>query len=87
MYVKIMKSLFSLKITTKIFLITILCFFPMTSCSSGGSGLKTEDIDAHQPAVHSHRVTYSGETLALISKWYTGSIRNWVKIFKSKPGA
>ena len=29
-----------------------------------------------------HTVTYKGETLSLISKWYTGNINNWKTISK-----
>jgi hypothetical protein len=32
-----------------------------------------------------HRVTYSGETLAIISRWYTGLSSNWRKIHAANP--
>lgn len=35
---------------------------------------------------HTHRITSQGETLAAISKWYTGSVNNWKVILSHNPG-
>jgi hypothetical protein len=38
-----------------------------------------------QPSYISHTVTYQGETLASIAKWYTGSSSNWQTIRDANP--
>lgn len=35
---------------------------------------------------YEHRVRYSGETLGLISSWYTGKSSNWQLILEANPG-
>jgi len=35
------------------------------------------------PTTFIHTVTYKGETLSLISKWYTGKVSNWKEVAKS----
>ncbi|WKZ57025.1 MAG: LysM domain-containing protein [Bdellovibrionota bacterium] len=37
------------------------------------------------PQYHAHTVTYSGETLAIIAKWYTGDSENWKAIANANP--
>lgn len=39
------------------------------------------------PPAFWHTVRYSGETLTLISLWYTGSTENWRPIAADNPGA
>jgi hypothetical protein len=49
--------------------------------------LPTEDFAAkHRIEYYEHRVKWSGETLALIAKWYTGHYRNWRAIARANPG-
>ena len=36
-------------------------------------------------ANYSHKVRYSGETLSIISKWYTGDIESWHALSKVNP--
>ena len=38
------------------------------------------------PAQVTHKVSYQGETLAIISKWYTGSAKNWERVLENNPG-
>lgn len=38
-----------------------------------------------RPAYYYHRVRYSGETLAIIAKWYTGDADNWQALTKANP--
>ena len=38
-----------------------------------------------RPAPYYHRVRYSGETLSLIAKWYTGDFENWRALTKANP--
>ena len=38
-----------------------------------------------KPAYYYHRVKYSGETLAIIAKWYTGDADNWQALTKANP--
>jgi hypothetical protein len=47
----------------------------------------TEDFATkHRTAYYEHRVKWSGETLALIAKWYTGHYGNWRAIARANPG-
>jgi nucleoid-associated protein YgaU len=39
----------------------------------------------HLPTYYKHKITWSGETLSLISKWYTGRYTNWKKIANHNP--
>jgi len=49
--------------------------------------LPTEDFAAkHRIHYFEHRVKWSGETLALIAKWYTGNYENWKAIARANPG-
>ena len=32
-----------------------------------------------------HKVRYSGETLSIISEWYTGDVENWLALAKVNP--
>lgn len=36
-------------------------------------------------APYYHRVRYSGETLSLIAKWYTGDVENWQALTQANP--
>ena len=38
-----------------------------------------------RPAPYYHKVRYSGETLSLIAKWYTGDVENWQALTKANP--
>jgi hypothetical protein len=38
-----------------------------------------------KPAYYYHRVKYSGETLSIIAKWYTGDVENWQALKKANP--
>ena len=38
-----------------------------------------------KPSYYYHRVKYSGETLSIIAKWYTGDADNWQKLAKANP--
>jgi nucleoid-associated protein YgaU len=39
----------------------------------------------HLPTYYKHTICWSGETLSLISKWYTGRYTNWKKIVNHNP--
>jgi nucleoid-associated protein YgaU len=39
----------------------------------------------HLPTYYKHKICWSGETLSLISKWYTGNYTNWEKILNHNP--
>jgi hypothetical protein len=49
--------------------------------AAGGRVAKTPA----KPAYFYHRVKYSGETLAIIAKWYTGDADNWQALTKANP--
>lgn len=38
-----------------------------------------------KPSFYYHRVKYSGETLSLVAKWYTGDADNWRALTKANP--
>ena len=38
-----------------------------------------------KPAYYYHRVRYSGETLSMIAKWYTGDAENWHALTRVNP--
>jgi hypothetical protein len=38
-----------------------------------------------KPAYFYHKVKYSGETLSIIAKWYTGDAENWQALTKANP--
>jgi len=43
-------------------------------------------IKPHRIHYFEHRVKWSGETLSLIAKWYTGHYGNWKAIARANPG-
>ena len=45
-----------------------------------------EDLPPPAPEVVEHTVQYPGETLGLISRWYTGKSSNWEAILSMNPG-
>jgi hypothetical protein len=53
--------------------------------------LKTRDpmspefADKHLPKYYEHRIRWSGETLSMISKWYTGRYNNWKILVNHNP--
>ena len=44
------------------------------------------EVEDTQPALYEHQVRYSGETLGLIARWYTGKTANWKLIVDANPG-
>jgi hypothetical protein len=60
-----------------------------------GKGLQKEDEEkgssskgpeeAKQSAFYVHTVRWPGESLSIISKWYTGSLDQWTRIAKANP--
>jgi len=42
--------------------------------------------DKHRPDYFKHKVQWSGETMSLIAKWYTGRYGNWKAVAKENPG-
>jgi len=51
----------------------------------GCGGRRSRPTPARLPYLE-HSVKYAGETLGLISKWYTGSEKNWERILHENPG-
>lgn len=53
--------------------------------------LKTRDpmsaafAKKHLPLYHEHRIRWHGETLSVVSKWYTGRYSNWKKLINHNP--
>ncbi|MFZ7126260.1 MAG: hypothetical protein ACOWWM_08930 [Desulfobacterales bacterium] len=43
-------------------------------------------VPVHNPSHLVHHVQWPGETLSIISKWYTGSYLNWKTIVAATPG-
>lgn len=61
-------------------LLTIVTIF-LISCSP-----RQANTPIQQPEYIEHTITHSGETLGLISAWYTGSSANWPTIANANPG-
>ncbi len=55
-------------------------------CSGQSVHQSPSEHSAPPPECFFHTVRYQGETLGLISRWYTGSAANWVKIAELTPG-
>lgn len=36
-------------------------------------------------SVYVHRVTWTGESLSIVAKWYTGNLENWKALAKANP--
>lgn len=47
--------------------------------------MSPEFVNEHLPTYYKHRICWPGETLSLISKWYTGKYTNWKKIVNHNP--
>lgn len=47
--------------------------------------MSSKFANQYLPTYHKHTICWSGETLALISKWYTGKYTNWRKILNHNP--
>ena len=47
--------------------------------------MSQEFVDKHLPDYHEHNIRWPGETLSLISKWYTGRYTNWKKLAYHNP--
>ena len=43
-------------------------------------------VNKHRPDYFKHKVKWSGETLSLIAKWYTGRYQNWKALARENPG-
>jgi hypothetical protein len=53
--------------------------------SPAPSPARTDTVKPVGPPALEHTVKWSGETLGIISKWYTGSTANWEAISKANP--
>lgn len=54
-------------------------------CMLGGSSSSAPERELQRSSYLEHRVKYPGETLGLISKWYTGNLANWQVITRHNP--
>ncbi len=58
---------------------------PLSSCTVGNVSIWAPP---EQPAIQEsyvHRIQHEGESLSLISLWYTGDMKNWKRIQKANP--
>lgn len=60
------------------------CVF-VTACNKPSTPPSAEPVVVQEPDIE-HTVRYPGETLAVISKWYTGRATNWNAIMDNNPG-
>ena len=44
----------------------------------------TQEVPPASP-FYMHRVTWSGESLSIVAKWYTGNLENWKALAKANP--
>ncbi len=63
-------------------ILSILLFI-FAAC--GLSACSSKAPPAPQPTYFNHTVKFSGETLAVISAWYTGSAKNWELLAAANP--
>jgi len=67
-----------------VFVVTLLLvavFSPMTGCAP----VKRRTFDDPAVEYSYHTVNYQGETLSLISRWYTGQSGNWEALMDHNP--
>jgi hypothetical protein len=59
--------------------------FIYSGCNMIGIKKKEREPSAPRKAQFVHTVRYSGETLSIISEWYTGDINNWKILANNNP--
>ena len=69
-----------MRLINQIFLVLMLALV-VTGCSQNRNGMSDQDT----PPYIEHTVKYPGETLGVISKWYTGTAANWRAILAFNP--
>jgi len=52
----------------------------------GGLPPAQKKVLSPKPAYHVHTVKWPGESLSIISKWYTGDMENWRALARANPG-
>lgn len=67
---------------TRSFIITLL--FAFMVCMTGCSSLSAPAL-VEKNTLFAHQIRYSGESLSVIAKWYTGKIANWKVLQRSNP--
>lgn len=60
----------------------------LTGVSLSGCGVRQPlpPSDYTAPQLFRHEVRFSGETLGIISAWYTGKSGNWKRVIEANPG-
>ncbi len=68
-------------------LIILFIFLGLVSCIKKPveEPSETAHIEETKPADLIHKVSFSGETLAMIANWYTGKSSNWKLIIEANP--
>jgi hypothetical protein len=67
---------------SKMFILFLTSFLLITNLLLSGCAKKPEPV---APVLFPHTIKYSGETLAAIAAWYTGSANNWQVIAAANP--
>ena len=61
----------------------------VTSLNKDGTNETTPPQTTHEESPASsfyvHRVTWTGESLSIVAKWYTGDLENWKALAKANP--
>ena len=61
----------------------------VTSLNKDGTDETTPPQATHEESPASsffvHRVTWTGESLSIVAKWYTGNLENWKALAKANP--
>jgi hypothetical protein len=72
------------------YLVMVLVFsvFVLASCMTKPEAppVELQPVEPPPPVMIEHRVKYSGETLGLIARWYTGKSANWPMLVEANPG-
>lgn len=67
-----------------VFVLLASPLFLLSSCSSSRPVSAPPPVEDEEDYIY-HRIKYSGETVAVISAWYTKSAKNWPEIVDANP--
>jgi hypothetical protein len=73
--------------TTWMILVLMVAALGMSACGGGAATTKADQAApaVQEPSAYEHTVRWSGETLSIIAKWYTGDARNWSILARENP--
>lgn len=78
---KILKSRVTLTVCLALLVLPIAC----SKKQEKPKPAEPRRVEVEKPDFLEHTVTYSGETLGVIARWYTGDAQNWKTIAEANP--